>query len=209
MIVSHELKYVYIAVPKTGSSTMNDLLTWRFAGKYVAPHHLTVIPKECKDYFVFTVVRNPYSRIRSLWKHARRHSNHRLHDVAVTQEFREFCLWHANRAIEPNVQSQSIEYSYWSDSFDLDRFNGREPSQLDFLSELYMHDVLKMESLETDFGRLPFANHSPARPVGVFNRDPDGRNTIDDCEMDGPTARAIHEWAWADFMEYGYPRFDV
>lgn len=209
MIVSHKLKYVYIAIPKTGSSTMNDLLCSEFAGEYIIPHHLTIIPDDCRDYFVFTVVRNPYVRLKSLWKHARRHVNHRLHGVAKSQTLLEFSLWHGDRTIEPEVKAQSIEYTYLSDSFNLDRFKGREPSQLDFLSELYVHEVLKLESIETDFGRLPFANHSPSRPVAVFNQDPDGSNTIDDCQLDGTSARAIHEWAWADFMEYGYRMIDV
>lgn len=209
MIVSHELRYVYIAIPKTGSTTMNDILTTQFAGEYVDPHHLAIVPEECEGYFVFSVVRNPYNRMKSLWKHAKRSVYHRLHEVACQQTFRQFCLWHADLTIWPEVPFQEVEYTYWSDAFALDKYKGREPCQSEFLSEANPTAVLRIEKIKEDFERLPFADYAAARPSLVLNRDPDGRNASvsHDLSLDSSIAKAINKWAEADFDRYAYSRW--
>ena len=209
MIVSHELKYVYIAVPKTGSSAMNTLLTSHFAGEQLGPHHLTVIPQECKDYFVFTGVRNPYCRIKSLWKHARRFVNHRLHCVATDKTFFQFCLWQADLTIPPQLSFQEIEKTYWDTEAKSEEFKGREPNQTDFLRYVEPDLVIRLESAQEDFERLPFAAYSNAK-LGYVNVDPDGATVSIEEEMlaNPDIARAIYAWAWRDLYRYGYEKFD-
>lgn len=206
MIVSHELKYVFIAAQKTGSSTLKVLLEESFKGEYLAPHHSTVIPKECRSYYVFSSVRNPYDRMKSIFKHARRDRHHGLHWPAQVLSFSGFCRWHANLSMLPELKHQDVEYTYWTDAFNLDRFKGREPCQADFLSECQPDAVLKLESIKEDFEKLPFAGFSASRPTEVKNRDPDGRNAISVTGMSVSAERAVYKWAKKDFDSYGYRR---
>lgn len=89
MIINYEKKWIYIGPPKTGSTAISFLLT---DGKYNpnkeiftlknnnnffgisdggqhTPWPPNKINDEYKDYFVFISVRNPFSRIVSLWRH--------------------------------------------------------------------------------------------------------------------------------------------
>lgn len=89
MIINHEKKWIYIGPPKTGSTAISFLLT---DGKYNpnkydfklknnnnffginedgqhTPWPPNKINDKYKDYFIFISVRNPFSRIVSLWRH--------------------------------------------------------------------------------------------------------------------------------------------
>ena len=68
MIVSHESRYVYIALPKTACQAISQWLHLHYKGEYVPPMtHRWWPPERCEDYLVFTVVRNPYERCFSGW----------------------------------------------------------------------------------------------------------------------------------------------
>jgi hypothetical protein len=56
-----QYEYAYLAVAKTGSRTMYDVLKTRFGGVLHGDHRNDV-PKKFLDYFVFATVRNPYDR---------------------------------------------------------------------------------------------------------------------------------------------------
>ncbi|MCX6017647.1 MAG: sulfotransferase family 2 domain-containing protein [Chloroflexi bacterium] len=67
MIISHALRYVYIGIPRTGSKSMNRWLLDHFQGEWFGEHHAWNVPAEARDYFIFTIVRNPYDREMSAW----------------------------------------------------------------------------------------------------------------------------------------------
>lgn len=71
MIIDHEKKYVFIAVPKTASISVQFSLGW---GHDVPEPHLyhkslrdIMAENECQDYFKFAIIRNPWDRIYSLY----------------------------------------------------------------------------------------------------------------------------------------------
>ncbi len=71
MIISKEHKFVFVAVPKTASTSIHN--AWGIT-KHPPPHeyHMTLEEAlkqnvECKDYFKFCFVRNPYQRFISTW----------------------------------------------------------------------------------------------------------------------------------------------
>jgi hypothetical protein len=62
MIISDTHRFIYIGIPRTGSKSMNHWLCEHFDGRNCGGHHDYVVPEEASDYFIFTVVRNPYDR---------------------------------------------------------------------------------------------------------------------------------------------------
>ena len=75
MIISHKHKYVYISIPRTGSASMFIWLRDHYDGEIFILHPFSEhgkfdwdVPEECKSYFIFAMVRNPYERYLSWWK---------------------------------------------------------------------------------------------------------------------------------------------
>jgi len=67
MQISHQHKFICIGIPRNGSKSMFEWLHTNYQSEYFMGHHAYQIPKEYKDYFVFTLVRNPYERTVSGW----------------------------------------------------------------------------------------------------------------------------------------------
>ncbi len=67
MIVSEAHRYVYIGIPRTGSKSIHKWLGDHFEGHWHGGHHDWRVPEECRDYLVFTVIRNPYEIQASGW----------------------------------------------------------------------------------------------------------------------------------------------
>ena len=68
MYIDHNNKLVFIHVARTGGSSIKTALNLH-DNQYNEHHHLdsSYIPKECKDYFKFAFVRNPFDRFVSLY----------------------------------------------------------------------------------------------------------------------------------------------
>jgi hypothetical protein len=62
MIISHELEYAYVGIPRTASKSVSEWLVKHYRGEWFGFHHQWQAPKEAADYLKFTVVRNPYER---------------------------------------------------------------------------------------------------------------------------------------------------
>ena len=82
MIVSDRYKYVYVAIPRTASKSMNHWLLDHYQGRTHGRHHQMDVPEEASDYLVFTIVRNPYD----LWVSYRFHVPWGDSGVKVTEE---------------------------------------------------------------------------------------------------------------------------
>ncbi len=86
MIISDKYKYVYVSIPKTGTLSVRTWLRKYYEGIPLkifnklnrhAPRHPGMgyhshnVPDVCKDYLIFTTVRNPYARAYSAYKFER------------------------------------------------------------------------------------------------------------------------------------------
>jgi hypothetical protein len=103
MIVSVTNRFIYIAVPRTGSTaTFRALLPygaavvpygkspqWCYAGDTNGFHDPN-IPAELQAYFTFAGVRNPYTHMVSHYLWAKSDENHRLHGLAMAKDFPGF-----------------------------------------------------------------------------------------------------------------------
>src|SRR6056297_2143268 len=73
MILSHKHKYVFIELPRTASSVISKELVDNYGGKNVLNKHATYrdlkkyFPKEAKEYFIFSCIRNPMDKTVSIY----------------------------------------------------------------------------------------------------------------------------------------------
>lgn len=107
MIVSHQYKYVFVELPRTGTTSIRSVLVEELAGESVLYRHaplslfLKNATKAERSYFVFACVRNPLDRAYSLyvklktdqrqyftklenqpgWSYAKWHHLRRFHDI--------------------------------------------------------------------------------------------------------------------------------
>jgi len=61
-MISKEFEFIYIAIRKTGSASMNLWLKKNFNATPIGFYHDFVVPEKYKDYCIFTLIRNPYDR---------------------------------------------------------------------------------------------------------------------------------------------------
>ena len=68
MYIDHDKKLVFIHISRTGGSSIKTTLNLHDK-QYNEHYHLdsSYIPNECKDYFKFAFVRNPFDRFVSLY----------------------------------------------------------------------------------------------------------------------------------------------
>lgn len=67
MVLSKTQGWVYIAIPKTASTTMSMGLQRACHGQSLALYHGMDVPADFKDSTIFTIVRDPYNRLYSWW----------------------------------------------------------------------------------------------------------------------------------------------
>jgi len=82
ILVSDRYRYVYVAIPRTASKSVNHWLLDHYPGRSHGGYHQMDVPEEARDYLVFTIVRNPYD----LWVSYRFHVPWGDSGVTVTEE---------------------------------------------------------------------------------------------------------------------------
>lgn len=189
MIVSFTNQFVYIAIPRTGSTTIFHAV--KPFGAAVVPYrtadppcykqdvngfHDPCIPPELDRYFVFASVRNPYARMASHYRMAVNDTAHRLHGTTTGVEFPAFVeIVRLGRLLVPQTE-------FCGDAA-IDAFvylEGDLESQLQQLAPFKMGDV----------------------EVGAVNRSDYGRAWY--AYYDTKTIRSVAEWAAEDFDRFGY-----
>ena len=155
MIYSRKYKYIYLAPPKTGTSTLSHILKHHFDGSYWDfsdvfkirtsysqpanyhfARHLSHVPEALKEYFIFASIRNPYFHALSLYKHDVYYSG----AISSNKHFAEF------------LSSDFLKNC--SLVFLLNRHKQYEPPK--GCVSFSIHQYVDTENLEEDFFKLPF-----------------------------------------------------
>lgn len=197
MIVSDEHKFVYVSTPKSGTHTMFRYLEEEWEGvRQDGAFHRLQVPPECREYFVFTTVRNPFPRAVSCWWHLLFRDPYRTlwRPRIGTFDFVEFCRFLVAGEI-PSVRGDVVCMS-----------------QHEWLLRVRPAAVLHLETLEAEFLRLPFVTAAGVEAVNIpRRRSNDERAEISDYGnwreiMTDPAADLIRQWACGDFEQFGYSR---
>lgn len=196
MILCHELQVGYWSIPKTGSTSIRMLLIKRFGGKEFGETHYNDLSDQFRHYYRFTVVRNPYPRLVSLYEHLRSRG-HRAHHLASTLEFSEFVEWMVDLSKPPFLRDEGRAAEQHLDA----HVGGREVNQWTFLGNCPpMSKIIRLENLKSDFHSLPFvAGRVPIPRINVSTK----RGPWEEY-YSKEIARLAYRYAQPDFVQFGY-----
>ena len=191
MIILKKQKWVYIDVPKTASTSIDNLLVTEYGGEPVywkAVDLPQVFNKHARlpiptGYRSFATIRNPYDRIVSFWQHCWIGKTEPT--CESFEEFLGFCL---NAVNNP----QGIDY----------HMTARLYPMYMYLEPLRVDTFVRYENLEKDLLALPFIKN--VKNLLKLNAQPH-RKTWEEIKTPELT-EMVNLWAGKDFELYGYEK---
>ena len=204
MIISHRHRYLFVEVPRTGSTAVSAELQEHYDGQPILRKHATLrdylreAGGHASNYFVFSTVRNPLDVAVTRYVHLRENPRGHFTDpaeiavrnsIASRLERRVFRWLHRNDASfeEFLLRWYVVPYDTWTS-----------------LDHKRMDHVMRYESLADDFetllGRVGIA---PVRPLPARNVTP-GKDP-DFLRYYTPRAAQRARWVFGPYMEeWGY-----
>ena len=187
MIISDKYQFVYIDVPKTGSTSFDQFFCHKkLAGKIVPPEnskrskHCRTIPAHAEQYTKIISVRNPYRRFQSLYCYYLR----KQLDKANTLSVDDF----SKKIIEEKDKYQNSGFTmYLSMSEYLKPF---AISKNDY--------IIQLENANSNIAALPFDTNGIKLPW----KNASDKDTFSDQAP--ATIAKINQWAGDDFDRFGY-----
>jgi len=67
LIINRKRKFAYIHIPKTGGTSLSSILLKVDGSEILAIHDSIRLLNDVDDYFIFTIVRNPFTRLASAY----------------------------------------------------------------------------------------------------------------------------------------------
>lgn len=170
MYISTEYKFAYLAIPRTASRTMRNWVTTEYGAVVNGNHHHMQIEEneihkkeEISNYFVFTIIRNPYQRIISHWRWNYPDSN----DADLISHFEKDIT---NMILDDSgkiVSGKPIR------GLVAKQMHLLENAAVEFKNPIYKY---RMENLEQNLSYLPFLD----KPVKLADRVGSGGNKYGD-----------------------------
>ena len=75
LIINRPNKWAYIHIPKTGGSSLSQILLSVPDTEEIVLHGTLNQLTNVEDYFIFSTVRNPFTRLASWYEHRKREGN--------------------------------------------------------------------------------------------------------------------------------------
>jgi len=76
LLINRSKKWGYLHIPKTGGTSISSVLTEIEGTKTIIVHDSIRAFNNIEDYFIFTIVRNPFTRLASAFFHEKRNGRH-------------------------------------------------------------------------------------------------------------------------------------
>lgn len=141
-MISHKHKFIFIEVPKTGTTTICDVLFNNFdavqpprGGPQPGGKHLDIdqykelFPKETSSYFKFSFVRNPWSRVVSLYN--RKEGIQKKNEMTFV-EFVDWIQLATDTCTMPTPKKNMIDFFIKDNELKIDFIGKLENLQQDF-----------------------------------------------------------------------------
>lgn len=197
MHVSNREKAIFLAIPKTASRTVAEWLHKDYNFKKAGgrrhgrtPHHGLCPTVQCKlqtqDYFHFTAIRNPFSRMVSRWNHWRKGHKQRL-SISGFHKYLD--------GLMPEHVSRKKVKIFCA------RYLSPQTHWIDYAGKYLDHEIttIKQENLIEGLKNLPFVT----KPIVLPEI---GKNDYGKWQdyYTPKLRRKIVELYWEDFSRFGY-----
>lgn len=215
MKISGKHKFVFLCLPNSGSRAVSSWLReYNATGRY--HHHNFIVPRGAREFFIFAVVRNPYSKAVSHWSF----SKNKKHPVAANQSFEEYAKWTNDPEMKAKIGSDQDRLEKYLSRYkhvaneDLDlvkeylmghaKLQGRTMTSSQQLSYAHHIDkIIHLENLNEEIQELPFVDNSVNVPHAHRNkREYRSWEPYYTSEAEAN----IYEYFKEDFEAFGYPR---
>jgi len=148
MILSEKHRFIYIAIAKTGTRSVYNILKEKYGGKEIGDHRREV-PEQYKQMFTFTTVRNPYDRACSAyWSVCNENAGDKYGWITLfkSKGYKNTLanyLWCVSEGL--GYQTTSVPQMFWI-----------TPNRIDY--------TIRMERFEYGFSKLPFVSGNDRLP---------------------------------------------
>ncbi len=173
MIVSDKYKILFFHVPKTGGSSMTDVLIRQYEGHTLFGKHCNVkqgmrlLTEEQKDYFMISIVRNPFARMVSWYSHLLIERENDP-EIIYPGSFKEFLYFY--RKTKEHSKMAMFQY---------------DQNQIDFLCNgilMPIDYIMQLEDIDANWHMICTVKDMPYHPFPHIRKgqDLDYRNFYDD-----------------------------
>jgi len=144
LIKNNAQKWAFIHIPKTGGTSLTSIIQNIEGSELVAVHDSIRVFEDVSDFFIFTIVRNPFTRIASAY-------SHRLRKNEYKKSFGEFITELSENHLDLIPQSYYINAGK------------DENKQVSFIAkyENYIHDIQKILKKINHRSSIPHLNRNP------------------------------------------------
>ena len=171
MVISHKHKYLFVELPRTGSTAISKELRRYYDGATFLRKHTTfleflkVASPEEKKYFVFSTIRNPLDDIVSLYfKYKTDHDKKYTDPVELNR--RGPLVRYVDLLRFNSIQKNSLDFAVY-----FKRFHKIPYGNWSILSHKNFDFILHFENLQNDFARvLELLDIEAQRPLPVVNK---------------------------------------
>lgn len=203
MRINKHFRFVFISTPKACTHTIYQILDKHYSGGLIDNgFHNNQIPSLYQAYFRWTICRNPYSRMVSVWWSACRLAQLDQYGFregcGAKDDFGQFIRWMVK---VPELQRR------------------RQPlimNQSDWLEPCQPIHAIKVEEIGAGLAELPFWREGIEIPqLNTTDEKIADRQREEGQEIARPPwqefyrdkglQEAVLEWAWPDFEQFGYP----
>jgi hypothetical protein len=204
MIINHEHRYVYVEVPRTGSSAVRKELQEMYGGEHILRKHATYrdflrqATEDEKAYFVFSGIRNPLDVAVTRYVHLKSNVKDHFTD-SWSVKVRNSLASKIERRIYAWIQRTDATFEQFLKRWYLvpyDTWTSLDHGSIDM--------VLRFEHLPSDFEEaLQRIGLEPKRPLPVVNKTPGRERDFVSYYTPEAIKRAV--WVFGPYMEeWGY-----
>ena len=204
MVISHEHRYVYVEVPRTGSSAIARELREHYGGEQILRKHATYrdflrhATEDERSYFTFSGVRNPLDVAVTRYVHIKQNAKDHFtdpHHVSI----RNSLASRLERRIYAWVKEKDADFETF-----LKRWYLLPWDTWTSLDHRGMDMIIRFENLADDFAvAIARIGLEPVRPLPVVNATP-GKDG-DFTSYDTPATRKRAAWVFGPYIEvWGY-----
>jgi hypothetical protein len=207
--VSHQNQLVFIHIYKTAGMSVREFIkSIDEESVDICQGHSDILETmiefenkeelhKCLQYHKFSVVRNPYNWLFSIYNYSKTHKSHPFYSVLENSNFNFFCLWYISKENEFNKDPN---------------LNGKIQRQTDYLyvnGECWVENILHQETLEEDLRKMLNYLHIlyneniqlPKNNVGDYDKE-----IVFEDYLDRETIDIINEKFHEDFINFNYQK---